>query len=87
MARTLLDMFIGRKIEIYEDADMVRDLLKLQIHETITGYTLRAKRDETGHADKAVALSIVLAGCMRFGGAIVDTLNDPRSAPESVVLG
>jgi hypothetical protein len=60
MASTILQVFSSRRIELYRDEDLIRDLLRLTIMEKSYGYKLEAVSDEFGHADRAIALSIAL---------------------------
>ena len=85
MARALLDCFVGRQIDIYDDSELARDLLQLQIAERISGYKLTAKRTaEGGHADRGVALSIGLGGAMKFGEEIIAAIEDDGASPMQV---
>lgn len=60
MASTLLQTFSARRIELYRDEELIRDLLRLTIAEKSYGYKLEAVSDEYGHADRAIALAIAL---------------------------
>ncbi len=60
MASTLLETFRSRRLDLYQDDDLINDLRKLAITEKSYGYKLEAVRDQTGHADRAIALAIVL---------------------------
>lgn len=63
MAQTLVEAVNNQTLEIYDDEALTRDLLRLQIKETMGRYKLTATRDENGHADRATALAIALYGC------------------------
>lgn len=60
MASTLLQAFRDRSIRLYRDDDLLNDLGRLSIQERTWGYKLVAASDEAGHADRAIALAIVL---------------------------
>jgi phage terminase large subunit-like protein len=60
MASTLLDVFRSRRVELYDVPQLIDDLGRLTIEEKSYGYRLSAIRNESGHADLAVALSIAL---------------------------
>ncbi len=60
MASAVLQSFSGRKIDLYPDGELRRDLLRLMIVEKPYGYKLEAISDEHGHADRAVALALAL---------------------------
>lgn len=60
MARDILQTFRNRKIALYDDPGLVNDLYRLTIVERSYGYKLTAISDDTGHADRAIALAITL---------------------------
>ena len=61
MARDLLTAFRGRQIDLYPDDQLVADLKSLTIVERKWGHKLEApSSEETGHADRAIALAIDL---------------------------
>ncbi len=60
MARDLLAAFRDGLLDIYDDPRLVADLHRLSIVEKRYGYKLEAISDEQGHADRAIALAIVL---------------------------
>lgn len=66
MARTIIRCFRQRTIEIYREPLLMVDLAKLSIVEKAYGLKLTAVSDETGHADRATALAIVLPKASLF---------------------
>ena len=60
MASAILEAFRSRRISLYRDADLIRDLLRLQITSTSYGYRLSAARTVDGHCDRASALAMAL---------------------------
>jgi hypothetical protein len=60
ITRSLLDAFSNRRIALYPHADLTRDLLRLRVKETLQGYKLTAIRDDSGHADRAMAMALAL---------------------------
>ena len=73
MAWTILQLFASCEIELYRShfdssSDLVRDLGRLTIVERTFGYKLESARDETGHADLAIALAIALPRAHRQAG-------------------
>ncbi len=60
MASTLMQAFRGRTIDLYRDPDLLDDLSRLTIEERRFGYKLTSVSDESGHADRAIALAIAL---------------------------
>lgn len=64
MASALLQVFTSRRIDLYRDEDLIRDLQRISIVEKPYGYKLEAVRDENGHADRATALAIVMPAAL-----------------------
>jgi phage terminase large subunit-like protein len=60
MAEGLLQVFRRRQIDMFEDKDLMEDLLRIQIEHKTVGYKVTARRDEKGHADRAFALAMML---------------------------
>ncbi|MEX0938536.1 MAG: terminase large subunit [Pirellulales bacterium] len=77
MTRTLLEVFANRSIELYDDADLTRDLLRLQVVERMTGFRLQATRDENGHCDRGMAFAMALPYVIAWSKA----LQEHRDAP------
>lgn len=59
-ASTLLEIFKDRNIELYDDALLIGDLLRLAIVPRSYGYRLQSPETETGHGDRASALANIL---------------------------
>jgi hypothetical protein len=59
-AKSLLVAFRNHKVELFPDPDLIRDLERLSIVERSYGYKLEAVSDEEGHADRAIALAMLL---------------------------
>lgn len=70
MASTLLQAVQERQIELYDDKDLIDDILKLNIVEKGYGLKLEAPEDEAGHADRALALSICLPAAVKMAGVL-----------------
>ena len=66
MARDLNEAFQSRWLSLYPDAELLNDLYKLNIVDRPQGARLDAKRDATGHADRAFALAIGLPTALRW---------------------
>lgn len=60
MAEGLFQVFRRRQIDMYEEKDLMDDLMRIQIEHKTVGYKVTAKRDEKGHADRAFALTMML---------------------------
>ena len=85
MAAAMLQAFRGRKIDLYPHEDLKRDLLRLTIAEKSFGYKLEAVHDEYGHADRAIAMAIVLPMALEVAeyrrGPQMDSLGDMTTLP------
>ena len=66
MAVKLVDAFKNRRIELYDDKALRNDLLRLSIIEKQHGFSIVAPADETGHADRAMALAMALPTALEF---------------------
>jgi hypothetical protein len=64
ITRSLLDAFSNRRIAIYPHDGLTRDLLRLRVKETLHGFKLTAVRDDSGHADRAMALCLALPAAL-----------------------
>ncbi|HVX14374.1 MAG TPA: terminase large subunit [Pirellulales bacterium] len=61
MATSIVQGFRDRKIDLYDDPDLIADLGRLNIQDRAFGVKLAAPRDKQhGHADRAFALAIAL---------------------------
>jgi hypothetical protein len=62
-ASVLLEVFAERRIQLYDDPDLIRDLFRLEIKEGKTGgFSITSNRDdEHGHADRGIAMTMLLA--------------------------
>jgi len=61
MARSILSAFRSRHLELYEEPRLIEDLHRLTITEGRHGnQRLTAASDDSGHADRAIALAICL---------------------------
>src|SRR5262249_44079572 len=58
MASGLLEEFTSRNVELYPDPALLADLRRLRIVEKAYGHKLEAVRDDSGHADRATALTL-----------------------------
>lgn len=60
IAARLLEAFTDRRLTLYEEPNLKRDLLKLRVEERNYGYRLVSPRDEHGHGDMASAFGLAL---------------------------
>lgn len=63
MASVLLEAFADRRLELYPDDELKRDLTRLRVEERQYGFRLTSPRDALGHGDLATAFALaMLAG-------------------------
>jgi len=65
MASFLVEAFSSRLIELYRDEQLLRDLRRLRLKESPSGFRLVADRTALGHCDSATALSLALWGARK----------------------
>lgn len=73
MARAIIEAFTNRLVALYPDSEFERDLLRLRMKESpLGGLRLDAVKDADGHADRAIAFSMILPSALReaTGGQI-----------------
>jgi hypothetical protein len=69
MASTVMTAFRQRRIDLYDDPQLIKDLGRLNIASARNfGYKLEAARNATGHADTAIALAIALPYASELAG-------------------
>ena len=78
MAATLLGAFRGRQVQLFREPELIEDLQKLVIVERRFGFRLDAPSDLTGgHADRAIALGIVLPEASEIAMAEAEWFAEP----------
>lgn len=89
MASTIIEAFNDRRIELYENADLRRDLLKFRVEEKSYGFRLVSPQDEYGHGDTGSAFALAMLAASEiagkpvcFAGAI--DLENPRFGDSSL---
>jgi hypothetical protein len=60
MATVLIEAFNDRRVQLFEEADLRRDLTRLRIEERSYGFRLVAPRDEFGHGDLGTAFGLAM---------------------------
>lgn len=60
MTLTCLEMFRHRRVSLYPDADLIRDLRRSQVKERAERLTFELPRDENGHGDSVAAFLMAL---------------------------
>lgn len=68
MAASVMTAFRQRRIDLYNDPQLIRDLGRLSIAPKSFGYKLEAARNSTGHADTAIAMAIALPYAAELSG-------------------
>jgi hypothetical protein len=59
-ASALLETFNDRRIDLFEDADLRRDLNRMRVVEKSYGFRIESPRDEFGHGDMGSAFNLAL---------------------------
>jgi hypothetical protein len=60
MATVVIEAFNDRRLELYEEADLKKDLSRLRVEERQFGFRLTSPRDELGHGDMGTAFTLAL---------------------------
>lgn len=69
MASVMLEAFNDRRLELYEDADLKRDLTRFRVEERSFGFRLTSPRDATGHGDLGTAFSLAMLAASELAAA------------------
>lgn len=69
IATVVIESFNDRRVELFDDADLRRDLRRLRVEERANnGFRLVSPRDETGHGDSATAFGYALLAASEIAG-------------------
>ena len=68
IASATIEAFNDRRLDLYEDDDLRRDLYRLRIEERSYGFRLVSPRDSSGHGDVASAFTFALKKCTELAG-------------------
>lgn len=68
IATAVLEAFNDRRVQLYEDADLRRDLERLRVEERSYGFRLVAPRDQHGHGDLGTAFGLAVLACSELAG-------------------
>ncbi len=60
MATTLIEGFNDRRVALYDDPNLRRDLQRMRVLEKSYGFRLESPRDETGHGDLGTTFQLAL---------------------------
>ena len=80
MASATVETFSEGQIALYNDAALLDDLRSLKVIEKSYGYRIDAERGAAGHADRAIALALMLHGARSsesLGGPCIMTADGP----------
>jgi phage terminase large subunit-like protein len=86
MATVLLEAFNDHRLELYDDAELGRDLSRLRVEERQYGFRLTSPHDEYGHGDLGTAFTLAMLAASELAskrqltaGAILD--HDTATTP------
>ncbi len=60
IATAVVEAFNDRRVELYEESDLRRDLQRMRIEERSYGFRLTSPRDELGHGDLGASFSLAM---------------------------
>lgn len=86
IATSVIESFNDRRLELYEDPDLRRDLVRMRVEERQYGFRLTSPRDELGHGDLGTAFSLAMLAAVETASTPVihigcgfDSLDDDYS--------
>lgn len=68
MATSCIESFNDGRVELYENADLRRDLRRMRVEERPQGFRLTFPRDSLGHGDLGTAFLLALLAASEFAG-------------------
>lgn len=68
MATSLIEAFSDRRVQLFHDPDLRRDLEHLRIEERSYGYRLTSPRDRYGHGDLGNAFALAVLAATDYAG-------------------
>ncbi len=68
MATVLIEAFNDRRVELYDEPDLRRDLTRCRIEERAYGFRLVSPRDEHGHGDLGSAFTLAMLAASELAG-------------------
>jgi hypothetical protein len=66
IATAVIESFNDRRLELFDDADLRRDITKFRVEEKAYGFRLTSPRDSLGHGDLGTAFSLALLGATQI---------------------
>lgn len=79
MASSIMTAFKQRRIDLYNEPQLIKDLGRLNLMPKSFGYKLEAARNSTGHADTAIAMAIALPHASELAGRPIPTTGFPAT--------
>ncbi|WP_166820020.1 terminase large subunit domain-containing protein [Thalassoroseus pseudoceratinae] len=70
VATTVIEAFNDRRLRLYPEPELKRDLIRLRVEERSYGFRLVSPRDGTGHGDLASAFGYAMVGANDLAGRI-----------------
>jgi hypothetical protein len=71
MAKIFLQAFNQRLVQLYPHADLIRDLLSMEVVDRTIGLKLQAARTSGGHSDLGFAYAMALCAAWNYQAADV----------------
>ena len=68
IATVLIESFNDRRVDLYEDADLRRDLRRMRVEERSYGFRLVSPHDVHGHSDLGTAFSLAMLAASERAG-------------------
>jgi phage terminase large subunit-like protein len=85
MATAVIEAFNDRRLELYDDADLKRDLSRMRVVEKSYGFRIESPRDGLGHGDLGTAFMLALLAASELAskrivkaGVVTDPDADPN---------
>ncbi len=82
MATATIEAFNDARVELYENADLRRDLNRLRVEERSYGFRLVSPRDELGHGDLGSAFTLAMLAASELASKKKIYIGDPRCRPD-----
>ncbi|MCH8044011.1 MAG: hypothetical protein IID44_09870 [Planctomycetes bacterium] len=82
----MIESFTDRRIDLYPNEPLQRDLTRLRVEEKSYGYRLTSPRDEHGHGDLASAFSFALLIAHGEAGEIANVVGVGAKGEKTTTL-
>ena len=83
IATAVIEAFNDTRVELYDDADLRRDLTRLRVEERNYGFRLTSPRDELGHGDLGTAFCLAMLAATELASKRIVRAGaiEPTSSP------